>query len=147
MLLDPRSKDEKKKSRDWKNRPSKDTKDFAPATAEEETKTRRRNRNRDRQKPPKGGEADAAPAPAAKAKAEPKAKAKAEAKPKAKDAVNAKKGTPRSQKAPPILVKHKTKNGKEVTLNVQNECGYLAHGGQGKCFAHEEKPTGDHINL
>ena len=52
--------------------------------------------------------------------------------------MNAKKGTLRSQKAPAILVKHKTKNGKEVILNLQNECGYLAHSGQGKCHALEE---------
>ena len=124
--------DQKRRNRGGKQerKDRRNPKDLAPAAVEEQEPKgpKRRNRNRDRQNPNQDGEVDAAPAPggpkaAAKAKAEAKAKAKSEAKSKASKAVNAKKGTDRSQKAPPILVTHKTKHGKEVLLDLQNECG------------------------
>ena len=137
--LDPRTKEEKKKAK-GKGKGKEKTKDAAPSTVEEEEEVKSPKKTKQQKGKSKGKGEDPPPAapaePEAKAKA--KAKAKAEAKQKASKAVNANKGTERSRNLPPILLTHKTENGKEVLHNLQNECGYLAHSGVGKCEALED---------
>ena len=137
-MLDPRSKEEKQKQKNLR-KGDRGAKDAAPAPAEEKPPKKPRRERRPKGDKDKGDNPDAAPAPKAEAKAKADPKHKGGNQLKAKDAVNAKKGTEISQKKDPILVKHKTKNGKEVVLNLQNECGYLHHAGEKKCRAHEKK--------